>query len=143
MQTASSDGRAFLLQRIERHLQIAEGSSRRLRRVNFRLVAASLCATALATLIAGLTTATGPLVGAGPSAWRWTCGVVALITALSGVLTGLLQHLRLQERSAEALACVGRLRALQLALGLSRRDPGEVAQEYEELLAQYPELAGD
>lgn len=141
MQTTASDGRTFLLQRIEQHLRAAEAASLSLRRANLYLVAASLCTAALATLIAGLTAATGPLAGEGPPAWRWTCGVIAVVTATSGILTGLLQHLRLQERSAQALACTGRLRALHVALGLARRDPGDVARDYEEVLSQYPEFS--
>ncbi|HEX6070962.1 MAG TPA: hypothetical protein VFZ18_14100 [Longimicrobiaceae bacterium] len=142
MHTTASDGQRFLLQRIEQHLRSAEAAYQRLRRANLSLLTASLAATGLATVVAGLTAATGPLAGQGPPAWRWTCGAIAVVTALSGVFTGLLQHLRLPERSAQALSCAARLRALHVALGLSRRDADEVAREYEEVVAQFPEFAG-
>jgi hypothetical protein len=141
MHTTASDGRSFLLQRIEQNLRAVEAVAYRLRRTSVRLVAASLGATGAATLAAGMTAATGPLAGEGPPAWRWTCGLIAVATAASGVLTGLQQHLRFPERSAQAQACAGRLRALHVAVGLSRRAPDEVAREDEEILTQYPEFS--
>ena len=142
MQSTITDGPGFLRQQIEQHMGYAEAAYQRLRRANLRLLAASLTATAVATALAGLTAATGPLAGQGPPAWKWSCGAIAVITALSGILTGLLQHLRLPERSAQALTCAARLRALHVALGLARRDPADVARDYEEVIAQFPEFAG-
>ena len=139
MPTTAED---VLLERIRADLRRIEARSRELDRLDFRLVASSLAATALATVLAGLTAAAGPLAGEGPPAWRLTCGAIAVITALSGALTGAHQRFRVPERRAQALTCLGRLRALELALGISRRDPTDVAREYQEVLAQHPELHG-
>lgn len=140
MHTTADDGQALLLDRIRTDLRRIETRSRELDRLDFQLMAASLAATTLATLLAGLTAALGPLAGEGPPAWRWTCGAIAVITALSGAATGAHQRFRVPERRADALACAGRLRGLEVALGIARRDPVEAAREYQEILAQYPGL---
>ena len=93
----------------------------------------------LATLLAGLTAATGPLMGEGPPAWRWTCAIVAVVTAGAALTTGVLQRYKVPEALARALACAARLRSLDLALQLARLEPDEVGQAYEQLLATYPE----
>ncbi len=142
MQTTADDGQTLLLERIRTDLRWIEARSRELRRLDVRLVSASLGFSALATLLAGLTAAVGPLAGEGPPAWRWTCGLLAAVTAVSGVLTGAHQRFRVPERRAQVLAVEGRLRGLEIALGVARREPREVAREYQELLGQYPDLRG-
>jgi hypothetical protein len=112
----------------------------KLKNANFRLVTTSLAASALATLLAGLTAAMGPLAGQGPSAWKITCGAVAGFTALAGLMTGLHQKLSISERLAKSFSCAGRLNSLDIALSITKRDPAIVAKEYEELIGNYPDL---
>lgn len=139
MQTSAADPRSLLVTRIQEQLQRLERRVMRLRRMNVRVVTLSLVLSTIATALAGLTAATGPLVGAGPTAWRWTCGLVAVVTAAAALTTGIQQRFKVPEQLARSLTCVGKLRSLELALQLSRGTPDDVAQEYEALLASYPE----
>ena len=139
MRTTAADVRTVLVSRIQEHLRRVEGKVGRLRRLNVRVVSANLDCSTLATLVAGLTAASGPLMGEGASAWRWTCGIVAVVTAGTGLTTLLQQRLKVPEQLARSLTCAGKLRSLELALQLARVAPEEVGQEYEQLITTYPE----
>ena len=112
----------------------------RLGRTNSAFSYASLIATALATILAGLTAAKGPLAGHGAPAWKWTCGLVAVLSGLGALATGLLQRLAVPERYAKAQACTGRLASLELSLTLEKKEPELVARDYLEVISQYPQL---
>src|SRR5690606_23226005 len=125
--------------RIQEQLQRLERRRARLRSLNTRVVTLNLVLSAIATALAGVTAVTGPLVGEGPPAWRWTCGLVAVVTAAAALTTGIQQRFHVPEWLGRTLACVGKLRSLELELQLSRSTPEEAAGEYEELLESYPE----
>jgi len=136
----SFDERGLLLQKIKECLRKVEIISTNLKKSNSRYITISLVASALATLLAGLTAVLGPLAGQGASAWRFTCGAVAGFTALAGLMTGLHQRLSIGDRLAKAYACAGRLNALEIALTITKRDPVLVAKEFEEVTASYPDF---
>ena len=135
----ASDVRSYLATRIQDNLRRVEVRAARLRRVNVRVQSANLILTTLATLLAGLTAAAGPLVGEGPPAWRWTCGAIAVVTAAAGLTAGFHQRFQLPDQLARVLSCAGRLRSLELGLQLARLSPQEASHEYEQLIASYPE----
>lgn len=134
------DSKAAMLERLQTSLRAAEGHAERLKRTNTRLIWLSLTGSSLATLLAGITAAAGPLAGEGVPAWRLTCGAIAVLTALSGLLSGFHQRLNISERLGKALACAGRLRGLELALAVTGRDVREVAGDYEDVVAGYQEF---
>jgi hypothetical protein len=139
MQPATEEIRSFLQDRIRENLQRVERKTSRLRRVNVQVQSVTLVLSTLATLLAGLTAANGPLVGEGPPAWRWTCGAIAVITAAGGLVAGFHQRFQLPEKLANTISCAGRLRSLDLGLRLARLSPAEASHEYEQLIASYPE----
>ncbi|MQA92409.1 MAG: hypothetical protein GEU90_19650 [Gemmatimonas sp.] len=139
MQPATEDIRSFLETRIHDNLQKIDRKADRLKRVNVQMQSGNLVLTTVATLLAGLTAATGPMVGEGTPAWRWTCGAIAVITAAAGLFAGFHQRFRLPEKLANTLSCAGRLRSLELGLRLTRLSPQEASHEYEQLIATYPE----
>lgn len=100
MGPAAEDVRTFLAARIPEQLRRVEQKAVRLRRVHLRVQSANLVLTALATLLAGLTAAAGPLAGQGPPAWRWSCAMIAVVTATAGVLAGFHQRLQLPDQLA-------------------------------------------
>jgi hypothetical protein len=140
MENSFDEERRLIHQKINEYLQRVDAQVQKLRRANFRLIAASLIASALATLLSGLAAVWGPLGGQGPSAWKLTCGAVAGFTALAGLMTGLHQRLSISDRLAKSFACAGRLDALKIAVTFSKKDPVIVAQEFEEIIASQPEL---
>jgi hypothetical protein len=139
MHTSTADVRLLLANRIQDHLHRVERRVGRLRRLNVQVVGANLLCSTIATLLAGLTAASGPLMGEGTSAWRWTCAIIAVVTAGTALATGLQQRFKLPEQLARSLACAGRLRSLELSLQLSRLAPEEVGKEYEQLITAYAE----
>jgi hypothetical protein len=140
MESSVDAERNVVRERIKESLQKVNAQAVKLRNANFRLVTVSLCVSALATLLAGLTAALGPLAGQGPSAWKLTCAAVAGFTALAGLMTGLHQKLSISDKLAKSFACAGRLNSLEISLALSKKDPETAVKEYEELLTSYPEL---
>lgn len=138
MHTSAADVRTVLATRIQEHMRRVERRVVRLRRHNVQVITVNLLCSTIATLLAGLTAASGPLIGEGAPAWRWTCGVIAVVTAGAAVATGLQQRFKVPEQLARSLTCAGKLRSLELALQLARLAPEEVGQEYEQLITTYP-----
>ncbi len=139
-ESMETERRAAMLQRVQANVQTAKAHVARLKRTNRRLLYTSILASTLATAVAGLAAAFGMPEGAAPSAWRLTCGGVAVLTAVAGIFSGVHQRFNITENMAKAVACVGRLRALELALTVTHRDPVEVAREYEEVAAAYQDF---
>lgn len=117
----------------------AESHVSRLRKANTRFIYVSLIASVLATLIAGLTAFTGPIVGVGPPAWKWTCGVVAIFTATATVFTGLHKQLTISDRLAKATECTGKLKSLRISLTDSDINKEEILKEYRKIIEGYNE----
>jgi hypothetical protein len=139
MQPTMEEVRSLIVMRITENLGRVEGRVADLRRTNVRITGLSLVLSTVATLLAGLTAAAGPLAGEGPPAWRVTCGIIAVVTAAAAFTTGAQQRFQIPEQLARALACVGRLRGLELSLRLGRVDTEQAGHEYEQLIATYPE----
>ncbi|MGE5798141.1 MAG: hypothetical protein ACM34N_15255 [Ignavibacteria bacterium] len=140
MENSVDAERNIIREKIKESLRKVNAQAGKLKKANSRLIFINLIATAIATLLAGLTAALGPLAGQGPPAWKLTCGAVAGFTALSGLMTGLHQKLSISEKLAKSFACAGRLNSLEISLSISKKDPGIAAKEYEELISSYPEL---
>jgi len=117
-----------------------EETVRNLKKINARYTYISIIASALATLLSGLTAALGPLVGQGAPAWKLTCGSVAVLTAFAGLFTGIHQRFSIPEKLAKAYTCLGRLNSFEIALTITQRDPIMVAKEYEEFAVGYQDF---
>jgi hypothetical protein len=139
MGIGTEEPKTAILRRIREGLGKAQGRAEKLKRTNTRLIYLSLSSSTIATALAGLTAAVGPLAGEGPPAWRLTCAAIAVVTALSGLLSGMHQRMNISDQLARAITCAGRFRALEVALTVTGRDVLQVAKEYEELIANYQE----
>jgi hypothetical protein len=100
----------------------------------------SLISSVLATLLAGLTAFTGPIAGQGVSAWKWTCGIVAVCTATATVFTGLQKQFTISEKLAKATECSGKLRSLIIIAELPDSNKTEVLTEYRRIVEVYSEF---
>jgi hypothetical protein len=136
----SMSGHDSLLEQIRRSRSKTENHARRLRRASSVYTYTSVTCSSLATLVAGWAAALGPMVGEGPIAWKFTCGIVAIFTATATLLNGMQQGTRLSDRVSKAVACAGGLSALEVALTVTGRDIPEVSKEYEALVAQHQDL---
>jgi len=99
-----------------------------------------IASSAGSTLVAGVTAATGPLVGQGDAGWRLACIVAAVFAFVATMSTGLKQQLRFSDRLAKGAQCVGKLRALDVTITTGNQDWQEIANEYKEIAKTYPEF---
>jgi hypothetical protein len=142
MEQSDHERQNLLAQRVNGSLAKAEQNVTGLRKTNARLVIAGLSSSALATLVAGLTAAAGPLVGTGIPAWRLACVVAAIFAFIATISTGLHQQYKYEERLVEGNQCLGRLKALDVAIMTGRRSWDEISADYEDITRSYPEYLG-
>jgi hypothetical protein len=134
--TTSSDAANDRLIWIRSRLERADAQATRTRRANLRAIYASLFASTAATALAGFAVAANAPVGS----WRITCGIVAILTFVAALSTGLQKQLDLTGNFSRLAACVGRLRALEYAVSMGTRSLTEVDAECEEIVRTYPEF---
>jgi len=130
----------LIAQRLTQHIQQAKAYGTGLKRVRTLLVSGALAGSGLATVVAGVTAASGPVVGSGPAGWSLACTVAAVLSLLGGVSAGMKEQLQVSERAAKATECLGRLGALEASLVTGIRGHTEIAAEYESILKAYPEV---
>ena len=115
---------------IDEDLRTAICHYQNLRKKVFVYFSAALLTAVLATLIAALAASNAPLFGKGEG-WRWTCGLVAVLTGFSSVLTALRE--RPSSRQLDKVTeCVGKLKALQLNL-----DQENALADYKNVVENY------
>jgi hypothetical protein len=115
---------------IDEDLRTAIRHYQSLRKKVFVYFSAALLTGVLATLIAALAASNAPLFGKGEG-WRWTCGLVAVLTGFSSVLTGLREKPSSKQLD-KVTECVGKLKALQLNL-----DQENAAADYKKVVEDY------
>ncbi len=136
----SLDPRSILLERISDGIRRTNTLITELKKKNSRYITISILTAALSTVIAGSAAALGPVIGQGPPAWKLTCGLVAVCTAITTAVGGLQKQLAIAERLARALTCSGKLHSLEFALTVSNRETAEVAREYEGTVANHADV---
>lgn len=115
---------------IDEDLHVAISHYNTLRKKVFIYFSAALLTGVLATLIAALAASNAPLFGKGEG-WRWTCGLVAVLTGFSSVLTALRERPSSKQLD-KVTECVGKLKALQLNL-----DKENALADYKKVVEDY------
>lgn len=115
---------------VEEDLNTAIGHYNSLRKKVYLYFSAALLTGVLATLIAALAASNAPLFGKGEG-WRWTCGLIALLTAFSSVLTGLRERPSSKELE-KVTDCIGMLKSLLLA-----NDEKNLNADYRKIVEKY------
>jgi hypothetical protein len=115
---------------IEEDLNTAIGHYNSLKKKAYIYFSAALITAVLATLIAALAASNAPLFGKGEG-WRWTCGLVAVLTAFSSVLTGLRERPGSKQLDT-VTECVGKLKALLLNI-----EEKNIIGEYKTVVEKY------
>lgn len=135
----STQDRSAIAKLVSSSLEKARGHVTGLRKTNTRLMGANIVCSASATLVAGLTAATGPIVGTGPEGWRTSCIVAAILAFISTVTIGFIQQLKFEERLMVGNQCVGRLRELDLSIVTGNQSWEEITREYSDIVKSFPE----
>lgn len=127
-------------QRITENLHRVMQQGAGLRRLNSTLIVTSLVSSGLTTLLTGLTAARGPVIGSGVAGWQLACVIAAVLSFVGAICTGIAQQMRVGERLAKTLECLGRLKALDASVLAGSRADSEIATEYENILRTYGEV---
>jgi len=140
-QELAPDHQAFA-QIVKDSLQRAQVYISGLRKTNTFLLIASIVSSAATTFVAGGTAVAGPVVGDGVAGWKIACVVAAILAFVSTVTTALIQQMKTGERLIQGTQCVGRLRALDVAIAIGSQSWEDITREYGEIVKTYPELGG-
>jgi hypothetical protein len=140
-QEPTQDPKAFA-QIVKGSLLKAQEQTAGLRKTSGWLLIASIVGSAATTLVAGFTAAAGPVVAAGDAGWRIPCIIAAAFAFISTVSTAVNQQLKIGDRLSQGNQCVGRLRALDIAIATGNQTWEEITKEYGEIARTYPELVG-
>ena len=127
-------------QRITENLRRVMEQQAGLRRLNSILIVTSLVSSGLTTLLTGLTAARGPMIASGVAGWQLACAMAAVLSFVGALCSGLAQQMRVGERLAKTLECLGRLKALDASVLAGSRADSEIAVEYENILRNYGEV---
>jgi len=109
-------------------------------KTNNRLLTITIASSAVTTLVAGVTAATGQAAEIGTEGWMTACIIAAIFGFVSTVSTGLSQQLKMSDRLAEGRQGVGKLRYLEVVITTGSKSWEEITKEYEEIAKAYPEL---
>ena len=141
IQESRQEHEAFA-QMLKDSLRKAQEHTSGLRRTNTRLIITGMLCSAGTTLVAGGTAVTGPVVGVEEAGWRLACIVAAIFAFASTICTALTTQLKFDERLTQGNQCVGRLRALDLAILTRSENWEQVTKEYGEIVKAYSEIIG-
>jgi len=140
MTTEGLHNQESLQKSIKSSLHKAEQTASRLQKTYRRLLVGSTVGSALATFVAGLTAAQGPVVAEGVPGWRLACIVAAGFGFVSTLSSGASQQLKVSDRYLEGKECAGKLKSLQVMITTGSRSREEIAREYEGIVRTYPDL---
>ena len=140
MSTELGHNRELITRSIKSSLLQAQKFVNGRQKTNSRLMVASMAFSGASTLVAGITSAGGPIIGSGIEGWRLACIVAAVFGFSSTISTGVIQQLESRDRLSEGKECLIKLRALDLGITTGRKNWEEIIKEYEELAINYPEL---
>lgn len=125
---------------VKSSLKNAEKVVTKQKRTNSGTLITSFTFSAIATLVAGITSAAGPVIGSGIEGWRAACILAAALSFASTIITGLSQQLKINDKLEEASLCAAKLRALDIGLTVGSRPWDLATREYEEIVKTYPQL---
>jgi hypothetical protein len=140
MQPTTNSKQEQLGRYVEASLRRAETYTAGLRNTYTLLVVGGLLSSAASTLVAGGAAVGGAAVGLSTFGWQFFCILAALLSFATTVLVGVMQQLKLGERLPLGQLCVGRLRALDVALTTGSREWTEIAKEYEVIVKESAEV---
>lgn len=110
------------------------------RRKNKSLLLASMTFSGASTLVAGITSAGGPIIGSGIEGWRLACIVATALGFISTISTGISQQLEISDHLLEGSQCVGKLKSLDMSITIGSRTREEIIKEYEQIAESYPKF---
>lgn len=140
MAAESGQDRKLITKNIKLSLLKAQKFVANRKMTNTRLLVASMAFSGASTLVAGITSAGGPIIGSGIEGWRLACIIAAIFGLTSTISTGAIQQLESTDRLSKGKDCLRKLRSLDLGITTGKKNWEEIIIEYEDLAITYPEL---
>lgn len=140
MPGSGTDQYQQLTARIQTSLRAAEGAVAGYQKRHNRLMATTIVSSAVSTLVAGVTAATGQAAQIGTEGWRTACIIAAIFGFISTLSTGFVQQLKTSDRLAEGKQCLGQLKSLEVVIATAGKSWDEVTREYQEIVRSFPDL---
>jgi len=140
MAAESGQDRKLITKNIKSSLLKAQNFVAKRKKTNTLLLVASMAFSGASTLVAGITSAGGPIIGSGIEGWRLACIVAAVFGFTSTISTGAIQQLESTDRLSKGKECLSKLRSLDLGITTGKKSWEEIIKEYEDLAITYPEL---
>ena len=140
MNTRSGSDNLKISKEIKSNLQRTQKYVTSRKRTNSRLLVASIALSGASTLVAGITSAGGPIIGSGIEGWRLACIAAAVLGFSSTISTGVIQQRESTDHLARGKECLRKLKSLDLGITTGKKDWDEIRIEFEELGINYPDL---
>ena len=140
MAAESGQDRKLITNNIKSSLLKAQKFVANRKRTNTRLLVASMAFSGASTLVAGITSAGGPIIGSGIEGWRLACIVAAVFGFTSTISTGAIQQLESTDRLSKGKECLSKLRSLDLGITTGKKNWEEIIKEYEQITESYPKF---
>ena len=121
MAVESGQDRKLITKNIKSSLLKAQNFVAKRKRTNTRLLVASMSFSGASTLVAGFTSAGGPIIGSGIEGWRLACIVAAVFGFTSTISTGAIQQLESTDRLSKGKECLSKLRSLDLGITTGKK----------------------
>jgi len=129
-----------IIHNIKNSLKAADKFIKNRRKTNTRLLVTGMSTSAASTLVAGVTSAAGPVLGSGIEGWRMACIAAAGLSLIATVSAGISQRLEISDRLNKASQCLDRLRSLDLSITTGNKTWDVIIQEYHEIASLFPEF---
>jgi len=75
------------------------------------------------------------VIGSGVAGWQLACVIAAVLSFVGAICTGIAQQMRVGERLAKTLECLGRLKALDASVITRSRADSEICDGVREYTA--------
>jgi hypothetical protein len=129
-----------IIEKIQTNLKKTDKIIKKKKTTNTRLLVTGMTTSAASTLVAGVTSAGGPVIGSGIEGWRLACITAAVLSFVATISTGISQQLKDNDSLSEASICLSRLRSLDLSITTGTSTWEEIMQEYQKIASLYPEF---
>jgi hypothetical protein len=129
-----------IMDKIQINLKKTDKVIKKKKKTNTSLLITGMTTSAASTLVAGITSAGGPIIGSGIEGWRLACITAAVLSFIATISTGVSQQLKENDSLSEASICLSQLRALDLSITTGTKTWEEILQEYQKIASLYPEF---
>lgn len=140
MHKGQNKQREEILKLVREGIYKTESYAKKYKKLDMWLLITSIVLSTLATVLAGGTAAGGKPVMEALGGWRVVCSIVAAFTAVGTISSTLHKAFQVTNHLAAAVACISKLKSLELTITVTEKEPSEVTEAYKQILVEHPEF---